>query len=216
MALGIQCGMREKSENVQTIVQSDNDRAAVHCQLPAIVIVAFAVKVTATVDPDHDRALASSFMMAVAIGLAKCWCEYVQIQAVFMIAPGRERSEGVGLHTGIPVRQCVKHSVPAGDRLRRPPAKLPYRGRGIRNAQEDAYAILDKSANWTFVGLNYGSAILISKIRGCSRHSSRESPGRKQHAQQQSSAHGSSRCARTKDFVSLLHHLSPSPISTPS
>ena len=60
MALRIQCGMREKAEKAEAIIDGDDDGVALRRQFAPIVAVACAVEIAAAVDPDDHRKLCSA------------------------------------------------------------------------------------------------------------------------------------------------------------
>src|ERR1700735_5042334 len=54
MAFGIDRGMRHESEQTQAVVDRDYDNVALRRELGAVVVVASAVDVSASMDPDKD------------------------------------------------------------------------------------------------------------------------------------------------------------------
>src|SRR5690242_12635077 len=92
--------------------------------------------------------------MAVVLVIAKSRREYVQVQAIFVVARRCEPSEGIGLHASIPERQRIKHFVPGVDRLRRHPAQGPDGGRRVWNTKENVDPLALVPSYWTIADLN--------------------------------------------------------------
>src|ERR1700722_1323997 len=142
MALGIDRGMREEAEHVQTVVQRhDNRRGADRAtgrKLAPIVIVGFAVEISAAVDPNDDRLLAMTFPCR----------KDIQVQAVLAGARWSGKySELIDLRAGLSVVSGVQRLGPVSDGLRGPPAKITHRWRRVGDSQKNVDPVLRVSTN---------------------------------------------------------------------
>src|SRR6185436_10681913 len=116
--------MREKAQRAESIVHCDNDDA-LPGQLGGVVIAAGAVGKATTVDP-HEHGQILSVITSAQLG-----GRHVQVQAVFVPGPQCER---VRLRTAGREYGCVADALPTDWWLWRPPAQIPSRRSGVRQA----------------------------------------------------------------------------------
>ncbi len=128
----ILCGQRreaEKSETAETIIEADEDNAVLR-EMRAVIDGrrGTAIDEAAAVNPDHDRQLLRGIRRT----------PDVQIEAILAGRRAQRRSilrERL-LHAVMGVGFRLAHARPGGSRLRRRPAQLADRRRGIGNALE--------------------------------------------------------------------------------
>ncbi len=131
LALGGQFGMREEAEDAQTIVQRHHDDAVTrHVHAVIERLLGRTAVIAAAMDPYHDR-------KRLALGLRRR--PDVEVEAVFAFGEG---DPGRRLPAGLRESRRRAHARPRHDRLRRAPAQIADRRRGIGDAEPDAHAVL--------------------------------------------------------------------------
>ena len=147
VTFAVQRWVGKESEQAQPVIhRHDDSRAAVGPaggELAAVVVARLAVDVSTAVDP-HDHRVP----LAVVGEIRR---EDVQVQAVLVdAARTREGAQFRHLRAGACEPGRIAWRAPMLDRLRRPPAQLTHRGRGVGNAEEGAHSIADEPLDGAF------------------------------------------------------------------
>src|SRR5690349_8468853 len=156
MSFRIQGRVRQKTEEAEAIVQrNDNDRGPAwpaRGQLAAVVVIGFAINISAAVDPDEHRKSAATEPRR----------EDVEIEAVLCDARRRGKHRECGhLRASICKRCRIERILPMRHGLRRPPAQRTRWGSGVWDAFEFVHTIIDESAHGTLGSSNYRSILPV-------------------------------------------------------
>src|ERR1700757_3094632 len=121
-------------------------------KLAPVIISRCTIDIAPAVNPDNNRKVAGIRL----VSLTELRREDVEIETVFVNAwrAGKD-SKCCNLCADIAEVGCVERFLPLGNRLRRHPAQLTHRRRGVGNSQEFIHAILKQTVQGTLGGLYY-------------------------------------------------------------